>query len=142
MDFNEKEVQTEEDNRVFKTDTDFEDLIINPARFGAPTFEEFIRNPDRYRNDSELIFSTADEGSRLLKKMTETQYYYYNWQYKTKKLEEIHKIILNEGYTLDDMDVEPQVQDGKMQGKIIVHVNYVLKKDIRDKKSIETLLKE
>lgn len=91
-------------------DTNLDDVMDDPAKYGVPTFKQFLKNPDIMLGAKERIFSTVDGGSSFLNSYTiDTRYKYQH--YETKKLEEIQKIVLNEGIAFENLQFRSQVVD-------------------------------
>lgn len=92
-----------------KHDVVMEDLLNNPKAYGLPTFEEFSKNPERWRKAAEDIFSQVDIGSVLGLKNRVANHTYEVSGYKCKTLEECERIALNEGWDLKQLEVCPEI---------------------------------
>lgn len=85
------------------------EVIANPKKYGAPTFEEFVSNREKWigRDDDELI--SADKGSQeIFKKFIRKQIYKIK-RYRSEKLEEVERIALSEGLQLKDLEYRVQM---------------------------------
>lgn len=87
-----------------------DDVLDDPAKFGVPTFKEFLKNPEVMLGAKERIFNTVDGGSAFLSAYKIDTRYKYD-KYETKKLEEIQKITLEEGIKFEDLKFKSQVVD-------------------------------
>jgi hypothetical protein len=72
---------------------------------GFPTFDEFKKNPDKWRRDKEEMFVAIDRGSSV--KTDKKQIYYWKDLYRCSSLEQAQRIALDEGYTASDLQEEP-----------------------------------
>lgn len=90
-------------------DITLDDIISNPKDFGAPTFEEFAKNPEKWKFASEHVLNMVDVGSLgPLKKFIAKQTYEIAG-YKCDSLEEVERIAKNEGYDIRFLEINPQV---------------------------------
>ena len=100
-------------------DAVLEDLFDDPTKYGAPTLEEFCKNPDRYRFRKDHLLSIADDGSKLegLKKRLGVT----RWEidgYKFDNPEQVENYCRDEGLDMTtDVDFKPFLQMG-ISGKI------------------------
>jgi hypothetical protein len=112
-------------------DASLEDLMDNPASFGAPSFEEFSRDPDRFRNRQDHLLAIADDGSKLegLKKRLGV----IRWEiddYKMDNPEQIERYCKDEGIDmLNDLELKPFLVEG-VSGKIDLVNRYSRKSKI------------
>lgn len=105
-----------------------EELAENPAKYGVPTLEEFVRNREKYqgRYDDEII--AIDKGDQNLGCK---QKYKVNG-YSAESLEHAERLARDMGYNLfQDFIVDPQVRaDSSVRG-------YYTEVNFRPKESIE-----
>lgn len=73
---------------------DFEQL----ARSGFPTFDEFRRNPEKYRKHPEEIFNWVDPANVWFKDRLKKIKFYWRDQYECDSLERVQKLSTLEGY--------------------------------------------
>lgn len=54
---------------------EMEDIVKNPKKYGAPTYEEFCANPDKYRPimNARQQLDLIDNGGQNLKRYTKTK---------------------------------------------------------------------
>lgn len=127
------------------SDLTLKEVIANPGRFNAPTFDQFKKNPDKYRESPEDVLACADVGSDILRKEIKEKFFYiggslqikhrevdgkqlkfykYHGGYKGKSLEKVDKIAADLGWKLLDIDIIPDLEK-TTAGKYILHVYYV-----------------
>src|SRR5215831_6893846 len=73
---------------------------------GAPTFEEFARNREKWLRIESLLFDKVDEGGHTLRHLMKTMTFEI-FGHKCKNLEEVQKIANSEGYQIDHLDAKP-----------------------------------
>ena len=77
---------------------------------GFPTFDEFKANPDKWREKSEELFDCIDESTQMKRKQLMKQRYSWRDQYECDSLEQLQRIMLGEGYTMDECEMQPCVR--------------------------------
>jgi hypothetical protein len=84
-----------------------QEFMENPNKFGAPTFEEFKRNPEKYvgKSGHHDTFASIDRGSKNLARYVK-RHKYELLGYRTEKLEEIERIASENNITLKDFTAE------------------------------------
>lgn len=109
---------------------DFAEILANPHKFGAPTFEEFCTAPDKYRRAMEQVMVAPDMGTSAFPQLVKTQRYFFRdaagKAHKCKTLDAVHKVAQSEGVTLDQLDYDPQVVPTG-DGKCEIHVTFFRK---------------
>lgn len=93
-----------------------DDVLANPGKFGVPTFEEFSKNPAKYRDSVQARLGRIDKSSVTLNGLIEKQTYKVAG-YECKTLEEAERIAKNEGIDLMRCKLCPQIVQGSMAGK-------------------------
>jgi len=98
------------------------------CNFGFPTFDEYRKNPDKWKKGLEEIFASVDaslqgDGRKYLVRQT------YKWrdQYKCDSLEEVQRIAKNEGYTANELEICPIrfLTDGtSLTGRVEIEVQF------------------
>jgi len=89
-------------------ETNLDDIMDDPAKFGVPTFQQFLKKPEIMLGLKERVFNTVDAGSQFLNAYKiDTRFKYQ--KYETKKLEELQKI--EEGIKFEDLKFRSQVVD-------------------------------
>jgi hypothetical protein len=89
---------------------------------GFPTFDEFKKNPDKYRRRPEEILESADRSTIAFRDRVSKQRYGWRDQYVFDSLEQVQRVIKDEGYSELDLEMEPIVRplngssrDGKVE---------------------------
>lgn len=104
-----------------------EDLIRNPGKYGAPTFEEFSKNPDKYRKSEEAMLTTAEKGSKTIKGIT--KHIYYVDGIKCESVEHAQRIMSTMGLRQDDLQLAINLED-LGNHKIQAHVYFKRKPNL------------
>lgn len=100
------------------------DIANNPRKYGAPTFAEYVANPDKYRSfgsNPQNILSSVDKGSVLLRDV-KRQIYYVN-EYRCDSLEQAERIANDMGHTLGEFNPQPEMRQ-TTDGKYEIHVYF------------------
>ncbi len=79
-----------------------DDLMSNPEKFGAPTFEKFMARRKHYQANHSTIFGRIETGGQIANRFTKKQKYELGG-YQCKTLEEVEKVALNMGLKLQDL---------------------------------------
>jgi hypothetical protein len=117
---------------VIQTDinTKLQDILATPERFGAPTFEEFAKNPEKYLGRDDELLITASEGAHKLKESNLIGKHHYKiFGYSAKSEDHVWSIMKNEGYTPRDFEIKPELVK-TLAGQYDIHVEFVLKKEV------------
>lgn len=113
------------------TEADMEDIKANPAKYGAPTFEEFKRNPEKWTGRHDDLLSSADKGSQILKGVQ--KHIYEIEGYRCSTLEEVEKIAASQGIPIRSLDYRPELIP-LGGGKANILVKFV-SKDVRERRA-------
>lgn len=89
-------------------DDDLAEILESPTKFGLPTFDEFARNPEKYREAADELFKSADHGSDNIRKMV-TKHIYFVEGIECKTLEMAERVIKEEGLKMSDMEMYPTI---------------------------------
>lgn len=110
------------------SDLTLEDLYEDPKRFGMPTFEEFRKDPEKYKGRHDELLALADASTTVkdLRDKLETQTYKCLGYDCGKSLEKVERIAKEEGYRIDQMDMVPRIYQ-ESNGKIKIVTEFVLK---------------
>jgi hypothetical protein len=100
------------------------DIVAHPEKYGAPTFEEFRKNPNKYmRGPEQSLTAVQNEGT--IRNLVERHKYFFRSgsgiSYECKTLEEVQKVAHSEGVPTSLLDYDPQVVplgNGKCEMKI------------------------
>lgn len=85
-----------------------EDIARDPRKYGAPTFEEYVRNRHRFQARTSNLFDVADNGTSNLKMMLK-DYRYEIDGYKCDSLEEVERVARSQGYSEHDLEMRPEI---------------------------------
>lgn len=89
---------------------DLEDMLALLVPMGFPTFDQFKKNPDKYRIGVEQLFESADGSTTMGREKLATQTYYWRDQYDCgTSLEKVERIAKEEGYGIGDLEMQPKV---------------------------------
>lgn len=83
------------------------DIIADPKKYGAPTFEEFCRNPDRYRGRDDDALASADRGSAVINSVQKHIYEIEGIRCKT--LEQVERVANGMGIPLKELDYRAEL---------------------------------
>jgi hypothetical protein len=110
--------------------SDLEDITQNPHKYGAPTFEEFARQPQKYVRAMEQVMIAPDRGSSAIGHLVKTQKYFFRDGkgkiYDCKTLDAVHKVADSEGVHFTQLDYDPQVVPTG-DGRCEIHVTFFRK---------------
>ena len=101
-------------------------------KVGLFRFSEFCKNPDAYRPKKTNTLDIVSHGSDHLRHLVDSyEFKFGHW--KTDSLERIEDIVLGQGYKLEELDIEPVVEQSyKGNGKYKLCVNFIIKKEGKD----------
>lgn len=112
----------------FTSETTVQDIFNNPKEYGAPTFAEFKRNPDKYRKSKEHLFAQGDAGSKILGKVIQKHIYYMDGV-KCNNVEHAQRVMQDMGIDPDSLEMRIGLEN--IGGhKAIAHVHYRPKRQI------------
>jgi hypothetical protein len=75
---------------------------------GFPTFDEFRKNPDKWRRKNDDLLESADQSSIAFRKNIQKTKYMWKNSFECKSLEQIERIAKEEGYKIHDLAMCPQ----------------------------------
>lgn len=107
------------------TNLTMKDLFDNPHKYGLPSFDEYAKAPDKYRSREDDTLACVDNGPTILRRDIKEHVYHIEG-YKVRSLHEVEKIARGHGWTMLDMDIEPNLER-TTAGKYIMHTYFVLK---------------
>lgn len=114
-----------------------DDVIMNPHKYGMPTFAEFARDPEKYLGRPDEVLALADEGCSILRKGKALRRHQYEIEgYKCKTIEEVQKVAAQQGIPLETLDYRPQVLPQGC-GKFDILVRFVPKDQIEERQNKE-----
>lgn len=72
-----------------------------------PRLSEFLKNPDKWRNNEEDIFQSLAQMNVFFKDRVASVSYYWHGKYKCKSIEELQNRARSEGYLGSDLEYSP-----------------------------------
>jgi hypothetical protein len=92
-------------SEIFR-DADMDDVLEDPTKFGAPSFDDFKKNREKWLGRDDEALGLADKGSgwAFVKK-----HIYEIEGYRCKTLEEVEHVALCQGIPLRELDYRPQM---------------------------------
>ena len=109
------------------TNATVEDLVADPKKYGAPTFEEFCKNREKFFGRWDDAFVAVDKGSQNLDKIVKG-YKYEVIGVECNSLEQVETRCRDVGIDLEGrgFDIKPRIID--LGGRVCeVIVNFVPK---------------
>jgi hypothetical protein len=106
-----------------------EELEQNPNKFGAPTFEQFRANKERYMGRYDDVVASIDSGDKLLG----CRQKYYVENYRVESLEHAERLCADMGASIHDSNawaLDPQVVPDSSVTGYHLEVNFRLKKNL------------
>jgi hypothetical protein len=98
---------------------DLDDLMANAedikeaVKLGAPTFEEYCKNPkwrERLYGKPDQLFGAVDRGSENLQLYVQKHRYQLDG-YECKSLEEVERVALSQGLDPWKLKIQPELVD-------------------------------
>lgn len=86
----------------------FDELLADPAKFGAPTFDEFRKSPDSYMKKEDQILERADAGSKVMRDNVR-HHLYELCGIKCESPEQLERIAKDEGISLYECEMQPEI---------------------------------
>lgn len=111
-----------------------EDIIENPKAYGAalginvPTFDEFRKNPDKYKTGPLSLLEVAEQGPLNFRRHLRTIRYHIGGE-EVKTLEAVEQRAKDLGWDLLRMEMKPELEQ-VTGGRIDVHVKFVQKEQV------------
>jgi hypothetical protein len=105
---------------------DYTDVLDNPKDYGAPTFEEFAKNPDKYRADGVYslaeVLASIDNGPNS-HRHTIDKFVYEVRGYMCKTPEEAERVLVAEGLEKAKLDYRCAIlPNTSYKGKYVVKI--------------------
>lgn len=79
--------------------------MADPNSFGAPTFEQFCKNPTKWRKrkDTQMI-ALSDGPTQFRKDLKKIRYFVHGEELSSE--ESVEQMLIDHGFTLDDIDLD------------------------------------
>lgn len=91
-------------------EADMGEILQNPNKFGAPTFQQFCANREKYMGRSDEWFAAVDKGSTALARKVKKHIYKIKG-YRVNTLEKLQQIALDMGLDPFKLIPKPEVID-------------------------------
>ena len=105
---------------------DIEEVMANPAALGLPTFEQFKRSPQFYKEKFGIVkdddFACVDKADAKFKPLIKKQRYFFDG-FECKSLEEVERVANSNGVPIDQLKWAPEIVP-LVGGKCEVHVHF------------------
>lgn len=110
------------------------DWLMRNANF--PSFEQFAKDPEKWRNQEEDIFISIAQLNVFFKSRVKEVKYYWRGIYKCDTLERLQHITREEGYKGSDLEMQPiaEAADGTSNhstSKVNLRVNVYSKIEMK-----------
>jgi hypothetical protein len=97
-----------------------DDVYENPADYGAPTFEEFKRNREKYMGRDDDALASVSAGGEVSNRFTQKHVYEIEG-YRCKTLEEVERIASQQGIPLRSLDFRAMlIPQGAGKGNLLI----------------------
>lgn len=94
---------------------------------GFPPFDEFKKNPDKWRRRGDELFQSADESSITFRKLIKDTKYYWKDVMECKSLEVVERVARDEGFSIDQLEMSPKkfaISGTNEQGGIEMRIQF------------------
>lgn len=93
--------------KFISDDTTLEDLFNEPDKYGAPSFQHFAKNKEKYFGTETESFAEVDKGSLIFKKGLR-KFRFEILGYRCKTLEEVERICREQGINIRALEYQPE----------------------------------
>jgi len=97
----------------------------NLLRAGFPTFDQFAKNPDKYRKRDDDKFAEVDKGGKDINAVVQKHIYEIDG-YRCNSLEEVERVAKNQGIPIETLDYQPEIVPNSGQ-KCDLYIKFVPK---------------
>lgn len=92
------------------SDIELDEALPALIAMGFPTFDQFRKDPDKYRKGKDEVLASADVSSHTFKDQVKRQVYMWRDKYTCKTLEQLETICKSEGFDPKDLQMRPIVK--------------------------------
>lgn len=111
---------------------DIDDYLAQLIPAGFPTFDEFKKNPDKFRLGRYQLFESVQNSTTIDRKQLAKQKMYWRYGKHPIGFNELERIVVEEGYKLEDIEVMPyRAKNDSGTGKDVVYVRFFPKVEIQ-----------
>lgn len=107
-------------SKFIGSETTYEDVTENPAAYGLPTFQEFVKMRSKWIGSNEEVLESVDAGSKIFKKGLKKFRFEFKG-YRCDNLPQVEKIAIEHGLSLKELDFAPEfLPQGGGEAEILV----------------------
>lgn len=103
-------------------DAQIQDVINNPEMYGAPSFEEYVKNRDKYIKTADKTLAMLDESTQSFKDFLKEQVYYLDGV-RAESLEHLQRMANSMGVSIENCKKDIQIVESSEKGKFKTIVN-------------------
>lgn len=103
---------------------------------GFPTFDQYAKNPDKYRETWEEVFASLEEGPELLRNLTKGKHVLRVCGTKVESVGQMIRVAKDMGFDLKRMTYTVNLE-AVGNGQYVHHVNLIPKEDAAPPKVVE-----
>jgi hypothetical protein len=102
--------------------TGMQDLLSNPKAYGLPTFDEYCKDPDTYKQSYKRLLTEAELGPDAYRGQTREIWYWVGLN-KFKTTDRAHQCMQDMGWAGKDVAMRVDTDKGTA-GKLIFNVRF------------------
>jgi hypothetical protein len=112
---------------------DFESCLSQLIADGSfPSFDEFKKNPDKYRERPDALFESIDRSMIFGRKDLARQKIFWRYGKESFTLGKLERVCLENGYRIQDVDIMPfRMRNSSGTGKDEIYVRVFPKHEIQ-----------
>ena len=111
---------------------DIEEYMPFLVSAGFPTFDQFRKNPEKYRLERYQLFESVQNSTTIDRKQLAKQKMYWRFGKKPISFSELERIITEEGFKIEDIEVMPfRDKNASGTGKDVIYVRFFPKIEIK-----------
>lgn len=125
----------QQNNKILTSnqDEDFESCLSQLIAEGSfPSFDEFRKNPDKYRERPEALFESIEMSMISDRKNLYKQKIYWRDGKESFSLGKLERVLKEQGYTVDQVDLIPFRSVNSIGGKDEIFVRVYPKSEMRN----------
>ena len=96
-----------------------DDILLDPNMYGLPTFDQYKKDPSKYKMPDDIIFQKVDEGQTKIKSVKKHNYKIKMASgvvYDCDSLEGVQSIADQEGFHICDLKLKPELREASTTG--------------------------
>lgn len=119
-------------NKTPHFEDDFEHCLSELIKDGSfPSFDEFKKNPDKWRENKEQLFESIDMSMMTNRKDLARQKIYWRYGKEHFSLGKLERVLKENGYKMSDIDMIPYRSLNTASGRDEVFVRVFPKTELR-----------